>query len=142
LVCAAARLGFRLRSSRTFFADDYLLLFALCALCVAAGLAYTVKDVVYLQIYVGIGWEPQPPDYTDQLATFQQRIQPAGSLVWAAIYAIKFSFVLFFRKLVSRVPKLQRLWWAVAILTVACGITAIPIGLVICSHFTPDYLGR
>jgi hypothetical protein len=134
------RILFRLYISRRLFLDDYLVLFAICCLAPAAALTHTIWDLIYQQVWTGIGWNEPPPDFYAQMLVFEQRILASSALLWAALYAIKFSFLIFFKKLISRVKPLVFFWWAVAGLTGLCALVSIPLGFLVCSHLTPDYM--
>jgi hypothetical protein len=140
LLSAVARTGLRVYYHRKLYVDDYLLIYAILAAGACAGVAYSIKDLVYLQIYVGLGWEKPAPDFYDRMLVFEKRIQVCSALIWSIIYAIKFSFLVFFRKLVDRVRSLEIYWKAVAGVTGIFGLVSVPLGFIICPNFTSDYM--
>ena len=106
----------------------------------AAGVAYSVKDLIYEQIYVGLEWEQPGPDFYDQMLVFEKRIQVCSILIWSSIYAIKLSFLSLFRKLVDRIRTLEILWRIVTVVTIICGLASMPLAFIICPNFTSDYM--
>ncbi|CAF9924735.1 MAG: hypothetical protein GOMPHAMPRED_003688 [Gomphillus americanus] len=130
----------RLNQHGRLYLDDYFVFYAVIAAAACGGVAYSIRDQIYLQIYVGLGWQAPAADFQDQMLIFEKRIMACSALIWSVIYAIKFSFLAFFRKLVDRVWKLEIYWWIVMAITTACGITSIPLSFIICAHFGNDYI--
>ena len=136
------RILVRLYISRRLFLDDYFVLFAVLCLAPAAALTHTIQGQIYLQIQVGIGSVAPPPDFFEQMVVFEERILIASCLVWTALYCIKFAFLIFLRKLVDRVEKLVIFWWVVVAITALCGLVSVPLGFIVCSHLTDDYMSE
>ena len=132
----------RLNQHGRLYLDDYFVFYAVIASAACGGVAYSIRDQIYLQIYVGLGWQAPAADFQDQMLIFEKRIMACSALIWSVIYAIKFSFLAFFRKLVDRVWKLEIYWWIVVAITTACGITSIPLSFIICAHFGNDYISN
>lgn len=137
-----ARTIVRFYHLRKFYADDYFLFYAVAASAVAAGFAYTIDHLVYVQIYVGLGWQAPPPDFYVQMLDFEKRIQVCSCLIWSTIYAIKLSFLCLFRKLVDRVRVFEIHWRVVTGITVVCGLATMPMGFMICPVLTSDYMRK
>lgn len=125
---------------RTLYVDDYFLILAVLAGVATAGVAYNLKDDVYLQIYVGLGWVQPDADFIPEMLNFEKRIQVASALIWFSLYCVKLSFMAYFRKLVSRVWKMEIWWWIVLSVVIVCGLASIPMAFIICSNFTEDYM--
>jgi len=140
ILSALLRTGLRAHYYRSLGVDDFLLLFALCALGATAGVAWTIKDLFYLQIYVGLEWQAPDPDFFERMLVFEQRVVVASALSWAAIYAVKFSFLLFFKKLVKKVRPLEVHWWVVFGVLLIGALTSIPMAVIICPHYEEDYM--
>ncbi|MCJ1472331.1 hypothetical protein MMC13_000978 [Lambiella insularis] len=140
VLSALARTTLRLRQNHTLYTDDYFLLYAVVALCVCAGVAFSIKDLIYLQIYVGLGWEKPAPDFFQQMLEFEKRIQVASALTWSALYAVKLSFLFFFRNLIRRVRALEVWWWVVLACVIVGGAASIPLSFIICSNFSEAYM--
>lgn len=60
-----------------------------------------------------------PPDFLDQAARYQKLAYIYIALIWIAIFAVKFSFLLFFKNLVRCIRSMTIYWW---ITTVGTGI--------------------
>ena len=142
MISAIARTVLRFYHLRRFYADDYFLFYAVLAAGATAGVAYSIKDLVYEQIYVGMYWQKPGPDFYDQMLLFEKRIQVCSFLIWSLIYAVKFSFLCLFRKLVDRVRVLEIHWWVVTSATIVCGLVSMPLGFIICPVFTSDYMRK
>lgn len=142
ILSAVARTLLRLRYSRTLSADDYFLLYAVLALGAAGAVTYGIKDLVYLQIYVGLGWEKPSPDLIPRMLVFEKRIQAASALAWSSLYAVKLSFLFFFRTLIKRARRLKILWWVVLGCVIVGAAASIPLAFVICSNFSDDYMRK
>ena len=139
-VSAIVRTVLRFYHLRKFSADDYFLFYAVLAAAATAGVAHSIKDLVYEQIYVGLYWQEAPPDFYDQMLVFEKRIQVCSFLIWSVIYAVKLSFLCLFRKLVDRIRALEIHWWIVTGITIACGLASMPLAFIICPVFTSDYM--
>lgn len=130
----------RLHRNKKLYADDCFLIFALVAAAATAGVAWTVKDSVYLQIYVGLGWQKPAADFYAVMLEFEKRIQAASALIWLSLYSVKLSFMFFFKRLVRRVRHLEKLWWAVFSIVIVGGVVSMPLAFIICSNFTANYM--
>lgn len=130
----------RWRRERTLYIEDYLVVYSVLAAGACAAVAWSIKDQMYLQIYVGLKQVAPPDGFLDSMLVFEQRIQACSSIIWSIIYAIKLSFLYFFRRLVSRVRHLKIQWWWILSITGACAAISIPLGFIICPNFSPDYL--
>lgn len=61
-------------------------------------------------------------------------------LTWTAIYSVKFSFMFFFRKLVSRVRSLEIYWWAILSILIPSAAFSAFFSFWICTDFSMTYL--
>lgn len=68
--------------------------------------------------------------------TIVKETNAAITLWWFVIFPVKLAYLLFFRRLISRVPNLNIWWWFVAIFTVAAGCTCLAASWLTCPHFT------
>ena len=73
---------------------------------VAAGSMYTLANVAN-------GVEAPPPNFLDQLRLFFRAQIAVNLLNTCGIWAVKLSFMLFFRKLGDKVTGQKWLWWSV-----------------------------
>ncbi|MCJ1245486.1 hypothetical protein MMC30_002690 [Trapelia coarctata] len=140
ILSALSRIFLRLRYTRSLLLDDYFLLYAVLSLVAAGALTYGIKDLVYLQIYVGLGWTPPDADLIPRMLVFEKRVQAASALAWSSLYAVKFSFLFFFRTLVRRVRGLKVLWGVVMGCVVVGAMASVPLAFIICANFSDEYM--
>lgn len=139
IVATAARTYFRVRRFRRLEIDDVFLILAIVTLCAFVGVVYSVKNLMYLSVYLALGLEdPSFPldaifDYEKTFEYYGQMDEAASVLIWTSIFAVKFSFVFFFRKLTRRVRGIEIWWQIVVVVLVPCALTCMFLGFVICS---------
>lgn len=56
------------------------------------------------------------------------------ALTWTAIYAVKISFLVFFKKLIQGVTKIQTYFWIVGVITSVSWVFVVVEPLIICQH--------
>ncbi|KAI9833649.1 MAG: hypothetical protein M1826_006739 [Phylliscum demangeonii] len=122
MLAAAARFVVRLRLQRRLLLEDIILLFA-CALLVAgSGLLY--KSMQMLYVTEDLVLNPQtalfrlPLNYFETMVYYQKTVWAYLVLSSTAIFAVKFTFLSFFRALVDRQQKMLRYWRVVVVITV------------------------
>ncbi|MCJ1245147.1 hypothetical protein MMC30_002348 [Trapelia coarctata] len=138
IAAAAARTILRVRQSRRLELDDVFLILAIVTLCAFVGVIYSVKDLLYFSVYLALGLEdPGYPlsasfDFEKAFAYYGQMDEAASLLIWTSIFAVKFSFVFFFRKLTRRVRGIE-IWWRIVVAAlVPCALTCMFLGFSIC----------
>lgn len=97
--------------------------------------------MMYLQIYASLHLIPYTSD-VHALMNYHNLLEAASVLEWVAIFFAKFSLLLFFRRLVNRVQKLEIWWWVVTALVFILGGICIPLGFIVCSDFSEDFLSQ
>lgn len=127
-----ARITLRLRYQKRLFIDDAFLFIAQVLLCVCLGLLYMFADSLFLD--EALVTRPSlaiiPPDFENQLFRFHKISDAYLVLTYTSIFAVKFSFLFFFRVLVRRVHKMVVYWWiVVAVTAVAWIVCSISIFL-------------
>ena len=102
---------------------------------------YQLGDLLYLQIYASLKVIPFPTD-SGLLLRYHRLLQAASVLEWVAIFSAKFALLIFFRKLVDRIRRLE-IWWTIvlAALIVLAGV-CIPLGFVVCHDFSSSFLSE
>lgn len=75
-------------------------------------------------------------DLLELIPTISKEENAASTLWWFVIFPVKLAYLLFFRRLISRVPNLNIWWWFVAIFTVAAGCTCLAASWLTCPYFT------
>lgn len=126
--------------------DDYLLLFACILLTAGTAVLYYGTSSIYfvtafqesLAATPGTavpGSAPTEADYEQleailkETVFFQKFIWAYFTVSWAAIFAVQFALLSFFRHLVNRLPRLH-LYWKVVV-----GLAALVFGFAFCAPF-------
>ena len=123
------------------FIDDGLfiaatILIVLGTITVSLALPYNQTEA-----NVGAGIEAPPPDLMHRL-DMDVKVHDASSfMINASIFAVKFSFLFFFRLLLQRTEKLQKWWWFVFIFTIPCAVLCMCTEYMVCPAFGDRILG-
>jgi len=126
--CFVAFRGYvRLSLFRRLFADDVLVLASWLMLLANAIVWEVAAGSMYTLVTVENGVVPPPSDFDYQLTLFFHSQIAINLLNTCGIWAVKLSFMLFFRKLGHNVRGQKWLWWCVLVLIVAA--FAICIGV-------------
>jgi len=133
------RIGLRIFRLKTFGLDDGFLLLALVALTGACVCMQQLGELLYLQIYASLHLI-QLPKNVGELLRYHRLLQSASVLEWVAIFSAKISLLLFFRKLVDRIHRLKIFWTVILVLVSILGCICIPLGFLVCSDFSKDFL--
>lgn len=141
MLATIGRLFIRFRFQNRLFADDYVLLFG-CSSLIAA---FTLTNVMFEDIYFDMSLILGPLDlvlqesasagFEDRILKYQQVSFSSEVLCWVTIFAVKMSFLLFFRQLLDRLTDLSKFWkWTVGFVIVS-GIFCICSIFISCPHF-------
>ena len=152
LLTAIIRTAVRVHHFRRLYLDDYFLFFGVASLVVSQGLFFASVPVYYLSYLVTVGKVRPPLDLLDHAKRVTVFSIVAEVLAWTTIFAIKLSFLFYFRLLIERLPRLEKWWWFVFAMTVLTAGTNIPGSFIVCpytgdqiwSHciLGPDFLYR
>lgn len=139
MVAAIARTVVRLRIQRRLLLDDILLLVACVFLTTAVTLLYVVEPLLYwnMRYFLNPGKIPTPPDLIDKLTDYQRYIYSQLTLAWTTIFAVKFSFLFFFRNMVDRMRMLVILWRVVIVTTSISFVLCISSTFIACPYIGP-----
>ena len=123
------RVYIRLRLFHRLFPDDGFVV-AAWLFYVALGIIFQTQiNSIWIAIDVGSNWHEQlSPDSTERLIAFLHLQIGAWILSLTALWLVKFSFLLFFRKLGNHVRRQRILWWAVIGFTLASYVVCISLG--------------
>ncbi|MCJ1387123.1 hypothetical protein MMC17_010252 [Xylographa soralifera] len=132
IILSVARMHIKISKFHRLFSDDWLFLSAVCFL--VAGTTAVFLAVPYNQIELNVvtGTEAAPLDFAHQLDLDDKVLEVANFFLNASVFSVKFSFLLFFRRLLERTGKLQRYWWFTFILSIPSAIVCICIEFVVC----------
>ena len=105
-------------------------------MCVATGLAYAIVPSFYLQETILIDSEQQMFPL-EELPTLMKDLEIADIFIvyaWTAEFAVKLSLLVFFKKLVQRLPRLTL--YVKLVMVVAIVVWAVPIcePWILCPH--------
>jgi hypothetical protein len=113
-------MALRWKSKTRVAVDDYLLIFACITLTGATAVMQWGTEATYEA--VSLSTDPLHPGLTenlnDMLVKFQRTLFSYLTLTYATIFAAKFSYLYFFRRLIDRLKPLIIYW------RVVCGFTA------------------
>ncbi|KAI9833210.1 MAG: hypothetical protein M1826_000123 [Phylliscum demangeonii] len=115
IIAAVVRTVYRLRSHRRLFVDDLFLWIACVCLTVGTIVLYTMTTDLYLSY---TGWTLfLAEDFEGGVkrgVIYLRRFFAYASMTWTAIYAVKLSFLFFFRVLVERI-RYMTIYWRVVL---------------------------
>ncbi|KAK8078602.1 hypothetical protein PG996_004772 [Apiospora saccharicola] len=112
-----ARVWIRVKSESKLRLDDYLVLAAWLMLLLSAVLWEVKADLLYWMYDVQYGRRPPSPDFVPAYATFMPCVFVWSELHPTCLWAVKFSFLVFFRRLGLKVDQHKGWWWAVFAIT-------------------------
>ncbi|KAK7995128.1 hypothetical protein PG990_013901 [Apiospora arundinis] len=121
IVVCFLRLSIRLLTFRRLFAEDYLTLFSLTVLVALAAVVQHFLGDIYLVLLVQNQQVVPGQDFPDRLTSAMRGDGAALLLDKTGIWAIKLSFLAFFRRFGAKVRSYMITWWVACGLVVACG---------------------
>ena len=132
-------MGIRIRARRNLYLDDYVVLAGVMCLCAATGLLYHYCDYYFLSgalkrdpaLFVHL----TPAQLKNLLKISTTYIHAFLAFIWTTIFAVKFSFLIFFKKLIERVTKIQTYYWIVVAITLISWPFLVVEPLILCHYF-------
>ncbi|KAG8533599.1 uncharacterized protein KY384_001339 [Bacidia gigantensis] len=123
-----ARIAVRFQAFRRLYADDWLVLFALVALLANTTLWQVGRHIMYETINIFSGQVLQPrPGFEQRIEKWMHINVAAILLFYSGLWAVKLSFLAFFRRMGSKVRNQKAVWNAVTGITVAAYIVCVAI---------------
>lgn len=124
--------------------DDTFLAFGVACLCVSFALALNFLSSMFLveAIHTGYPIPDTPLDIVDQLLRFHRLGYIFVVLTHTTIFAVKFSYLFFFKSLIRRVRKLTIYWWTVTLITGAVWGFGVVAVFIPCHNFDKPRYGR
>ncbi|MCJ1405675.1 hypothetical protein MMC11_008904 [Xylographa trunciseda] len=124
------RTTIRLHISRRLFVDDAFVYLALAILIAMAVLYTLINDIIFQIVLVGEGLLPPSPEFMSQVPFFLKVQFAIIVLFWTTLWAVKWSFLMYYKKLFIGLPgHMQKCWWAVVIFSVlaylGCWVTQL-----------------
>ena len=131
------RLALRIFTRRKLFLDDYILLFGLACLGAATGLVYSFSQLIFLSNAVRLDSTVFPTlDETNQLINSLKIIDSFLALIWTTTFAVKLSFLVFFKQLIERVSKkITIYYWVVVVFTIVTWMFLVSEAFILCPYF-------
>ena len=116
MLAALTRLVLQLKFHHRLQLDDFFLIFA--CICLTASTVLCYANVGDLYWNEELNYNPslllflmqQHVDVAVHINAYQSVYQSSTSLLWAAIFAVKFAYLAFFRRLVDRLRPLVIYW--------------------------------
>ena len=130
-----ARTVISVRDFRRIYADDVFLFLAILTLVAGTGVFYAVIDGLMYEASVNGHTTVPGPGFPHNLAAIHVKINTCVSLFWISVFAVKFSFLFFFGRLIDRVPKLKLWWWFCIVVCIPFAIANVVSPWIICSDY-------
>jgi hypothetical protein len=130
-----ARIIVRIQFSRKLFADDYFCLLAIFILIGNTVLTQLMAPPMYKILDVSTG-RAQPGASFMARSSFYLKAQFASTvLFWSCLWAVKGTFLAFFRRLTNQTKWPRIAWWVVVAITVLAYIGSVITYPVSCTSF-------
>lgn len=139
---AIARVAIRAKLNRKVYVDDGLFFFAVVTLVAGTIMTYLDIPYIYLQQNVQSGARAPPSDFIRQLIHSVKIQDAAVVLLSSTIFAVKLSFMVFFRSLIRRLKKLEIWWWCVLFIVVPSSVMLVVSNFITCGYFDERILGK
>ena len=116
ILTALIRLGLHAKIYRRFQVDDYFVVFGCLCLTTSTVLGYVNVDNLYWSQELSLNPAEVIPlleqgvDVAAHINAYERLYYSYPSILWAAIFAIKFAYLAFFKRLIDRVPRLVFYW--------------------------------
>lgn len=143
LISSAVRFYIRFRVQREFGWDDGFLIFGLACVVIAIGLLFNVMDTMYeteALIFDESGsFVVEDPIALISRTTRYRRISAAGlTLLWFSLCSVKFSFLVFFKRLIRQMPLMDMWWWFTLAFNTIVTCFGAAVFFVACPYFTEE----
>lgn len=123
MITAMARLILQFKAHRRFYLDDWLLVFATVCLTTSTVLGYVKVGTLYWSQELNYNESriseliSQHVDLAAHINAFQRLYYTYPTVLWLSIFAIKFAYLAFLRRLVDRIKPLIGHWRIVVCIT-------------------------
>ena len=101
------------------------------------GLLYTFLDQIYLirAAELKLPGLQLPPDFVQVALKAQKTSIAALVLTWTSIVAVKFSYLLLFKRLIDRIRPLILIWWIAVVFNAIVSIYGVTVYFTACLHW-------
>ena len=131
-----ARTAIRWQMNRKFYADDAFLGLAVASFSASWGMVWYNQSAMWQQQEALAGLDLGAP--TD-IGTLQRLNNPIIALSALSVFAVKFSFLFLFRRVIGKSGYLRNWWWAVVVTCAMCVITLVTVFSVLCGSWSPTW---
>lgn len=131
------RLALRIFTRRRLYLDDYILFFGLACLTAATYLVYSFSHLIFLSNAVRLDPLVAPTlSETTKLINSLKIIDSFLALIWTTTFAVKLSFLVFFKQLIERVSKkITIYYWVVVGVTILTWMFLVSEAFILCPYF-------
>ena len=136
IIAAGARTFTRIYRFKRITPDDCFLILACVFFAASTGVVEYGKTLVYTTTYINLGLVIPPSGYPQAGLRFSIIDNIVTIFVWAALFCVKISFVLFFGQLIQRVRHIKIWWWVVFVIVCSAAPVNMFMGFYICPDFT------
>ncbi|KAJ5590050.1 hypothetical protein N7450_004022 [Penicillium hetheringtonii] len=112
------RVYVQISSFRRLFLDDFLVIFAWVIILSAAVIWHVEHKALYELYAISSGTKPFDFGFLPRFNEFMRLLAPLQILFYSSLWCVKFSFLVFFYRLCSRI-KAFRIWWYVVLFCTA-----------------------
>lgn len=141
MLATISRLIIRGRVQKRLLVDDYVLLFGCSALIAAFTLVNVMYEDINFDMFLVFGPAEQvyqvstSPDFNSRILRFQKLSFSASILCWVTIFAVKISYLVFFRQMLDRLKRLMIYWRVTMGIVVVSGLFCICSVYISCPRF-------
>ena len=133
----------RLYVSRKIFIDDVLVYIALTILIIMGVLYTLINDIIFELVLVDDGVLEPTPEFAVEAAFFLKVQFAIIVLFWTTLWAVKFSFLMYYKKLFIGLPgHMQKCWWAVSIFALLAYLGCWATQLAACEPIPTYFTGQ
>ncbi|MCJ1290232.1 hypothetical protein MMC34_001768 [Xylographa carneopallida] len=134
---AVGRTIVRYRRFKRLYVDDAFLAVAVAAAIAGGSLFYAALDGIFVEANTAAGIDPITPDFPNIFASTNTKIDVMVSLFWLSVFAVKFSFLSFFHRLIVHSRRLKIWWWCCVVISVPLTIANIIDPWLVCPSYKP-----
>ena len=122
VIAFVVRSWIRFRVLKQFAIEDAIIIFAMLCLTAVTALDYVsiqnLYDVLAVILY---GFGANLLSVLETIETEAKMVHAMSTMWWLVLFPIKLAYLLFFRKLIDRLPRLKIYWWCVVAFLVGYG---------------------
>ena len=119
MVFVSIRIFARFKVFKRLYVDDALVIFALTLVLASAIIWQILAKKMYQFIMVNRGEELPPPNFITDAEDYLRATLAISLFYFSTLWAIKISFLIFFKRLIKNVRRQELMWWPILGFTVA-----------------------